>query len=549
MSDFVTITSTKPVLVVQITQNSLCSDVSISLVTPVSQYLQDTDQVFQAFLYNETDKHVIVTSLFNANTLEINNRGVNMTYFDDLQAGYGILAVTDFFVSVENNMSFPFGGQVYSNSKFATYMYPLAFGMNKVNKVCQVTKSSPGDNVDNDCDGVVDEEPCIATPQDVDKDGMDNEDCAVPPETTTLDSVTSADYDTLASSYSSLAPQASSYDQYITTPFSPERSISFYSELSTNSDATSVAVYSLSELTNPALTTSNTLFWDSTNAAEIYSLDSQTALASSDTLVTLNTLVMFTSLATSDTLTTSGTLTTSDTLAMSDSLATFNSLATSDTLATPGTLTASDTLATSDLITTFNSLATSDTLTTSGTRPASDTLATSYILAASDTLATSGTLTASGTATSSKLSSSDALFSISTASARTDVSSTSTAILATTTSTTAIISTTKITSTSHSVGQYCGCQCPVNILTTRPAASEIVEMTSSIQKELEIDKSETSANKRTLISAPDERRSAQTIGYFGVAIFVTVFAGIVFLDFNYLAKDVIKIIKFIKKGK
>ncbi|XP_055893219.1 serine-rich adhesin for platelets-like isoform X1 [Biomphalaria glabrata] len=556
MSDFVTITSTKPVLVVQITQNSLCSDVSISLVTPVSQYLQDTDQVFQAFLYNETDKHVIVTTLFNANTLEINNRGVNMTYFDDLQAGYGILAVTDFFVSVENNMSFPFGGQVYSNSKFATYLYPLAFGMNKVNKVCQVTKSSPGDNVDNDCDGVVDEEPCIATPQDVDKDGMDNEDCALPPETTSLDSVTSIDYDTLASSYSSLAPQASSYDQYITTPFSP-----IYSELSTNSDATSVAVYSLSELTNPALTTSNTLFWDSTNTAEIYSLDSQTALGSSGTLVTLNTLAMFTSLATSDTLTTSGTLTTSDTLAMSDSLATFNFLATSDTLATPGTLTASDTLATSDLITTFNSLATSDTLTTSGTRPASDTLATSYILAASDTLATSGTLTASGTATSSKLSSSDALFSISTASARTDVSSTSTAILTSTgsnlsafitsatTSTTATISTTKITSTSHSVGQYCGCQCPVNILTTRPAASEIVEMTSSIQKELEIDKSETSANKRTLTSAPDERRSAQTIGYFGVAIFVTVFAGIVFLDFNYLAKDVIKIIKFIQKGK
>lgn len=61
---------------------------------------------------------------------------------------------------------------------------------------------------------------------------------------------------------------------------------------------------------------------------------------------------------------------------------------------------------------------------------------------------------------------------------------------------------------------------------------------SSIVHDLTVSKDNISAVRRKKISMPDERRSAQTMGYIGVVVIVTVILGIVVLDFGALLKDI-----------
>nr|KAG5707839.1 hypothetical protein BaRGS_015999 [Batillaria attramentaria] len=91
-------------------------------------------------------------------------------------------------------------------------------------------------------------------------------------------------------------------------------------------------------------------------------------------------------------------------------------------------------------------------------------------------------------------------------------------------------------------------EAPVSEVTTSeatPALPDSVTTTvqptplaSIIRRELNVDKSELSATRRKKISIPDHRPSAQTVGYMGVIVIVGVVVGIFLLDVGALYRDV-----------
>ncbi|XP_025088204.1 uncharacterized protein LOC112560513 isoform X1 [Pomacea canaliculata] len=83
-----------------------------------------------------------------------------------------------------------FGGYVftYCASQQMADISSLAFILEQYSSTCNVSTPQPGDGVDNDCDGITDEEPCfISFWNDTDSDGRYNEDCM--PEVSTISSM------------------------------------------------------------------------------------------------------------------------------------------------------------------------------------------------------------------------------------------------------------------------------------------------------------------------------------------------------------------------
>ncbi|GFO47636.1 sushi, von Willebrand factor type a, egf and pentraxin domain-containing protein 1 [Plakobranchus ocellatus] len=99
-----------------------------------------------------------------------------------------------------------------------------------------------------------------------------------------------------------------------------------------------------------------------------------------------------------------------------------------------------------------------------------------------------------------------------------------------------------------SVSSLCACKCGNNLLSAPLDSSEIEQITSSIQKELYVDKRDVSATKRKYISVNDQRPSAQTVGYFGVCIVAVTFTGIFLLDITSLGRDIMQLVNDCKSS-
>ncbi|CAL1542920.1 unnamed protein product [Lymnaea stagnalis] len=452
LTELLVITADKPVLVVQILASYPNSETSASYVAPVEQYLTGDRIVFP----NLTDvivRQLLVTySLDNSSGRVLLAGDANITMVDSTLHGAGsaVYNSSKNFQLLSGRPKFPFGGHVFFSGSRRTMLQPIAFAMKKTNQACEISTSQPGDGRDNDCDGTVDEEDCGPNndPQgtDDDNDGMANEDCKVPPLTSSLptDSPT-ASYSTPDLDYTASDGLTSATDQA-----TEDLSTSFFQDLTTGVTSSVWPEMTSSHGTDSLISTdlesvTDTLdsgFPSSISHPETESQSTEQLGASSATPSSLSPSLMG--------------------------------------------LTPSSTESTS----------------TTTISPSSSTL-----------MSATAPTTAAATALSASASS-------------TTTTKTATAVLS-----------------SHP----CGCLCPSNVLTSRLQSSQIDSLRSSIQKNLEVDKSELSATTRKLISVNDQRPSAQTIGFFGVTLVVVAFSGIVLLDSGILIRNIMKLIQKCKK--
>ncbi|KAK3094414.1 hypothetical protein FSP39_001502 [Pinctada imbricata] len=75
-----------------------------------------------------------------------------------------------------------FAGYLYGTGFTESYAFPIGMRLAPINTVCVPTSTVVGDGIDNDCDGLIDEELCTVANgrKDDDKDGRIDEDCATP---------------------------------------------------------------------------------------------------------------------------------------------------------------------------------------------------------------------------------------------------------------------------------------------------------------------------------------------------------------------------------
>ncbi|XP_071119854.1 uncharacterized protein [Mytilus edulis] len=83
----------------------------------------------------------------------------------------------------------------------------------------------------------------------------------------------------------------------------------------------------------------------------------------------------------------------------------------------------------------------------------------------------------------------------------------------------------------------CYCPCSATVASSSITTEELQAKIDKIQTELTVDKKETSSYKRKLTSAPDNRVSAQSIGYVGVVILTIVIGLLIVIDIPTLVKD------------
>ncbi|KAK7498714.1 hypothetical protein BaRGS_00010091, partial [Batillaria attramentaria] len=208
--------SDKPVLVVQVLKNLPSNfKAGMLVVNPWAQYSDrdvyafqqqalNSDKVLVVYAVGEPAPAVTVDGTGRSYTTHVAGPLLNASYFT---VTYNSAANSFCDVKTAGGS---FGGFV-DTLGFKEDITSLAFVLESNQLECLITKPVRGDGVDNDCDGAVDEEPClIAEERDTDGDERFNEDCEALPEVTTQSDTTVSwsteefstyTYDALSSSY------------------------------------------------------------------------------------------------------------------------------------------------------------------------------------------------------------------------------------------------------------------------------------------------------------------------------------------------------------
>ncbi|OWF44651.1 Hemicentin-1 [Mizuhopecten yessoensis] len=159
-------------------------DPAMILITPVAQYESEYRFNTPRFTWGTYENFfMFVIKSDQRSGIRVDNNALpDSTVFvdipgTDLVGGYVI--VSDGYHAIYHiSPIVVFGGYLYGTANWETYGIPAGTRMATVNGPCSRSTSVLGDVVDNDCDGLIDEE--LENSLDDDGDGEIDEDCAVP---------------------------------------------------------------------------------------------------------------------------------------------------------------------------------------------------------------------------------------------------------------------------------------------------------------------------------------------------------------------------------
>ncbi|XP_023933408.1 uncharacterized protein LOC112042687 [Lingula anatina] len=191
------ITADKPIMVVQIVQSQLGfkepSDPAMILIPPIEQYEADYAFTTPKYSLGSYENYLMVIVRANeSDGLQFNldhTDDYNITWYDIPGTEYrGSRFQVDEGTHVLSHVSSisTFGVFMFGSAVWESYGFPGGMRLAPINKVCTRTLMVPGDGVDNDCDGQIDEEMCSNNIDD-DYDGLIEEDCACVPSTMVVD--------------------------------------------------------------------------------------------------------------------------------------------------------------------------------------------------------------------------------------------------------------------------------------------------------------------------------------------------------------------------
>ncbi|XP_021355593.1 IgGFc-binding protein-like [Mizuhopecten yessoensis] len=185
------ITSDKPILLVQFClsqqKRGEKSDPMMMIIPPIEQFAADytfATPKYSQGSYNNYFMFVVKES--QKDGLRLDGDVFPSTTYNSISgteyvAGYVTVSHGSHTVRHTSTISM-FGGYLYGQAKYETYGFTTGMRMAPINTVCVNSTSVVGDGLDNDCDGLIDEELCTSANggADNDGDGLVDEDCAKP---------------------------------------------------------------------------------------------------------------------------------------------------------------------------------------------------------------------------------------------------------------------------------------------------------------------------------------------------------------------------------
>ncbi|KAK3092135.1 hypothetical protein FSP39_025493 [Pinctada imbricata] len=167
---FAHISADKPIQVMQysMTQapNHESGDPAMITIPPIEQYASNYYFTTPKYsLGHYTNYFMFIVDAAQKNGLRLDNKPLpkNVVYHNipgtNLTAGY--VEITEGTHSVfHTNPKVLIGGLLFGRANLETYGFPIGLLLTPINSNCLAKSMTPGDEVDNDCDGTIDEERC-----------------------------------------------------------------------------------------------------------------------------------------------------------------------------------------------------------------------------------------------------------------------------------------------------------------------------------------------------------------------------------------------------
>uniref|UniRef100_A0A8W8IN47 IgGFc-binding protein N-terminal domain-containing protein n=1 Tax=Magallana gigas TaxID=29159 RepID=A0A8W8IN47_MAGGI len=182
------VVSSKPIMLVQIVSSQVAeaADPAMTLIPPIEQFSSEYVFTTPKYTFGEyINFFMFVVHSDNAAGLQLDGEYLPLTQEYRKITGTNYLAS---YVAVPTGShSFRhtspivmFGGYLYGLANMESYGFPAGMRLSPINVPCNVTSGAIPDGIDNDCDGLIDEELCDGNFADDDADGLIDEDCAKP---------------------------------------------------------------------------------------------------------------------------------------------------------------------------------------------------------------------------------------------------------------------------------------------------------------------------------------------------------------------------------
>eukprot|EP00105_Crassostrea_gigas_P037696 XP_019921844.1 PREDICTED: IgGFc-binding protein-like [Crassostrea gigas] len=182
------VVSSKPIMLVQIVSSQVveAADPAMTLIPPIEQF--SSEYVFTTPKYSRGEYinfFMFVVHSDNAAGLQLDGEYLPLTQEYRKITGTNYLASyvavpTGFHSFRHTSPIVMFGGYLYGLANMESYGFPAGMRLSPINVPCNVTSGTIPDGIDNDCDGLIDEELCDGNFADDDADGLIDEDCVKP---------------------------------------------------------------------------------------------------------------------------------------------------------------------------------------------------------------------------------------------------------------------------------------------------------------------------------------------------------------------------------